>query len=269
MADPLLRLHGAHPERAIVLDHLPTRWRVLAADADLRDDHVVGALIWLVGGAMLSAAVWLVVDPWLAGIALTLVCATPPVMVARRRGRRSARLVEALPLVVETIVRSLRSGASLVQSLGEAAATAPPIAGRELQRVTDQIRLGRTVADALRSWAARDDRPEVRIVAAALATAGENEAGTGHALTSVAQSLRDRATLQAEVRTHAAQAVASMYALVLLPVAFLGLDLVGSGKTTDFLLGTAPGRLCFALAVVLDVSGWAWMQSVVRRRMPA
>jgi len=269
MTDPLVRLHGTRPDQSVALDHLPVRWRNIAAAADLGDEHVAGAAVWLVGGLALIAAIGIVFGPWAAGAASVAVVAVPLVVVARRRGRRSGRLVEALPLVVDMIVRSLRSGASLVQALSEVAASAPQVVRRDLQRITDEIRLGRTAADALRSWAERVDGPEVRVVAAALATASENEAGTGHALASVAQSLRDRAALRADIRTHAAQAVASMYALVLLPAAFLGLELIGSGDTAQFLLGTAAGRLCLAAAVVLDLSGWAWMRTIVGRRLPA
>lgn len=269
MGSPIARLHAGHATRNhSALELLPARWRAVAIEADIDDDHFAALAVWVAVGSAVAGSTGLLVGPW-AGIAVVVVlAAVPTAAVGRRRGRRARRLVAALPTVVEMMGRSLRTGASFVQALTETAVDAPPVAAHELRRVIAEIRLGRTAAQALQAWAERHGGREIRIVAAALAMASENESGTSQALAGVAQSLRDRVVLAAEIRTHAAQAVSSMHAMVMLPAAFLLVDLLGSRNTTRFLTTTDAGRVCLAAAIVLDAAGWLWMRTVVRRRLP-
>lgn len=269
MGDPLSRLYSGDAARnRSALERLPVRRRAVLVDADIDDEHLAAFAVWCVVGCPVAAMTAWLVGPWAGISVVVLLAALPVTLVVGRRGRRARRLVAALPTVVEMIGRSLRTGASFVQALAETATDAPPVAAHELRRVIAEIQLGRTATQALQAWAGRDSAREVRIVAAALAMASENESGTSQALAGVAQSLRDRVVLAAEIRTHASQAVASMYAMVLLPAAFLMVDLLGSRRTTRFLLSTRIGRVCLVAAVVLDVAGWLWMRATVRRRLP-
>jgi tight adherence protein B len=266
-AQPLARLYprsGSHWQRS----SLPAPLARFAFEADLTDDHLSALVLWLGFGAAISGALLALV-----GMAQSLVMGAAivviPLVVARHwAGRRTRRLVAALPDVVDMIGRSLRSGASLAQALREAAADGPSTVGGELAVVVGGVGRGQPTPQALQAWVERMPRPEVRIVAAALALASRNEAGTTRALDGVGHSLRDRAALTAEIRSQSAQAAASMQALVLLPALFLGIDAIGSQGTVRFLTREPLGQVCLVAAVVLDVVGWLWMAAITRRRSP-
>jgi len=266
-AQPLARLHprsGSCRQRS----SLPAPFARFAFEADLTDDHVRALVLWLGFGAAISGAVLVLVgiaQSIVMGVAVVVV----PLLFARRwAGRRTKRLVAALPDVVDMIGRSLRSGASLTQALREAAVDGPSTVGGELAVVVGGVGRGQPTPHALQAWVERMPRPEVRIVAAALALASRNEAGTMRALDGVSHSLRDRAALAAEIRSQSAQAAASMQALVLLPALFLGIDVIGNQGTVRFLTGEPLGQVCLVAAVVLGVVGWLWMAAIIRRLSP-
>jgi len=200
---------------------------------------------------------------------ITVGLLVPVAVVVRRSGRRAQLLVGALADFVDTLGRSLRSGASFATALTEATASQPPVLRAELELVSVSVQHGQHIADALAELVARWPRPEVRIVGAALALASENETGSARALDGVSQTLRDRAAIANEVRTHSAQATASLYALVALPVGFLCIDAVGSKQATTYLTTSSFGWFCLVIGVVCDLVGWLWMTALVRRRLPA
>ena len=254
-AQPLARLHprpGSYWQRSA----LPAPFARFAFEADLTDDHLSALVLWLGFGAAISGAVLALVGMAQSIVMGAAVVAVPLLVARQRAGRRTRRLVAALPDVVDMIGRSLRSGASLTQALREAAADGPSPVG------------GEPTPHALQAWVERIPRPEVRIVAAALALASRNEAGTMRALDGVSHSLRDRAALTAEIRSQSAQAAVSMQALVLMPALFLGIDAIGSQRTVRFLTEEPSGQVCLVVAVVLGVVGWLWMAAIIRRRSP-
>lgn len=267
-APVLVRLHGRAGSN-LVWAQLPSPMSTFAVDAALTDDHMSALLLWTGFGTMVVGSTSLMVGPTEALVMATLVVVVPIGLARRWTGRRTRQVVAALPNLVDMVGRSLRSGASLTQSLSEAAADSPPALAHEFDAVLAGIGRGQPAAQALRSWADRVPHVEVRIVAAALALASRNEAGTSQALDGVSQSLRDRASLRLEIRSQTAQAAASMQALVVLPLAFLCFDAIGSGQTIRFLTTESRGRVCLMLAVVLDVAGGIWISSMVRRRSPS
>jgi tight adherence protein B len=274
MASPLERLHHGdrsttHPRRLPHLQTIPEPLRKFGVQADLNQEHAVAAVAWAAIGPFLAIGAGLVFGLW-SGIAVaTTLVVVPIVLAARWSGRRTNQLLSALPDAVEMVGRSLRSGASFTQALHEVAADAPPVVAVEMRQVLGGIEMGQPAWHSLRAWADDVGRPEVRIVASALALASENEAGASRSLEGVSQSLRDRTALAAEIRSHTAQAAASMQALVLLPVGFLSIDALGDQRSIRYLTTERLGQLCLVIGVLLNTVGWAWMKSIVHRRLPS
>lgn len=185
--------------------------------------------------------------------------------LSRMRGEKA--LILALPATVDLISRSLRSGASFRLALLEAATEGPEPVSGELAHILDEVERGRPISVAIAAWAERRPVPEVRVAAAALAVAAENEAGSMRALDGVSQALRDRAQLDAEIHALAAQAMSSMVVLVALPLLFIIVGAFVDSGATRFLFADAFGRLCLACGITLDATGWLWMRRLVAARM--
>ena len=264
----LERLHGSTPEPTVTLrNSLPGPITDALSAACVTDDHLAGLVAWLAGGGFvvtLAGALHSWAGASCAAVVLILV---PAGAIARRRGERQRRIIAALAEFIDSLGRSLRSGATFSQSLAEGALEAPQELAEELDSVIEAIRRGQSVPDALASWVDRWPRSQVRLVSATLALASENESGAVQALGGVAQSLRDRDALAGEVRALTSQATTSLRALVLLPIGFLSIDVAAGQGSIAFLLRTELGRVCLGAGIVLNLLGWIWMRKLIDRQV--
>jgi tight adherence protein B len=181
----------------------------------------------------------------------------------RRRGDRRAYLA-SLPVVLEEVSRSLRSGASVVQALGEAAAGGDDPVRGALAQVCDRVASGQELARALDWWRATAPDPAVGLPVAALTLAGDTGGSRAWAVDQVAATLRERRVLHAELRAQSSQAHLSALVLVVAPFAFASVSALVDPRVVVFLVGTPAGWGCLALGVALDAAGAWWMARIVR-----
>ena len=176
------------------------------------------------------------------------------------RPHRTRQLDAALPHALDAIARSLRSGASLRQSLEETAGVTGGMLGDDLRVLTRELAVGLSVDDALVRWAERRPRPGVRLVAAALALGAETGGATARAVDGVASTLRMNLAIQGEVRALSAQARLSALVIVLAPIGFSLFAATADARTAAFLFRSPAGALCLAIGLGLDAAGWLWMR---------
>ena len=259
------RLHRSPSTRQIPR---PQGWLGRACSkADISDDHIIGALVWLLAGVGLTGLLALFGDLRVSLVTLIVVVALPSGLLMQRAGRRAERLVASLPATIDRIARSLRSGASFAQSLSEASVQTDSLVAEELRAIQSDVQRGIPISSALRTWAEQAGQAEVRIVASALALASQNEAGSTRALEGVSQSLRDRRALNAEIKALTSQASASLRAMVMLPVGFVLLDALSAKTVVRFLTIEPLGRLCLFTGLALEAAGWLWMRALVQRQL--
>jgi tight adherence protein B len=102
-----------------------------------------------------------------------------------------------------------------------------------------------------------------------LATVWQLSEERGVALRPVADQLAEysrqvvgmRQLLAAEL----AEATSTMRVLAMLPLAGLALGMLLGSNPIGWLVTSAPGRLMLAAAIGLELLGWAWVRSIVRR----
>jgi Flp pilus assembly protein TadB len=177
----------------------------------------------------------------------------------------AATAARALPDVLETVARSLRSGASLRMAIAEAHAVAPGALADQLQRISTASDRGRTLTQSVDEWAASSSVPGVPLAAAALALASDIGGAAARSLDGVADTLRDRNGLQQEVRALSSQARASALVITLAPLAFAAIAGAADTTTSSFLFTNPFGLACLAAGVVLDGAGAWWMRAIIRR----
>ncbi|CAN5827183.1 N/A [soil metagenome] len=215
-------------------------------------------------GVTLTALILVVVAPLLAlGALVTLGAGTvAQPMVARRRRERAVE--SDLPVVVDTMVAALASGASLAQAVAAGASLDGP-AGGELALVSARHRRGVALQASLDEWASDRAHSGASLLADALALAGTSGASQTRALEQVGGTLRERAALGREVRALGAQARLSAAVLVLVPFAFAAVVALVDDRIGRFLLATPLGWACIGGGLALDGAGAWWMHRLVDR----
>ncbi|MBW3536176.1 MAG: type II secretion system F family protein [Actinobacteria bacterium] len=206
----------------------------------------VGVVGWWIGGAGLAA---------MAGAAW----AGAPIIGSGHFVRRAAlRREQAVPAVLDSIARALRSGASLLQALDEAAAERGPLQA-ELRRVVSEAERGAGVTAALDAWADRQPTGAIRLAAAALCLGAEMGGANARTVEGVASTVRQRLAVVNEARALTSQARVSAQVIALAPVAFCAVAAATDPDVARMLFTTPVGWAMLAGGLALDVIGMKWM----------
>ncbi|MDQ1375525.1 MAG: tight adherence protein, partial [Actinomycetota bacterium] len=214
-------------------------------------------------GVTLPVVAALGAAPALGVLVLVLVVAAPPALWRANRGRRVARLESGLPVALEAVARSLRSGAALRGAVAEAAAATPGALGVDLARAARSAEAMGMVS-ALEGWARDRSLPGVRLAVAALCLGAETGGAQARAIDGVAATLRLRLSVAAEARALASQARASAVVIALAPVAFCGLASSTDPRVAGFLFRSGAGVAVLAVGLTLDAVGALWMARLTR-----
>ena len=245
----------------------PPRVAAALADADLPVPPAVAWTLWLVAVAAGSLVALVAGGPGLAGVALVALGAGPALAVRTRRGRADTRIELALPVALEAVARSLRSGASLrqaVEEAGRASSGGGRALAAELARAAAEAAQGASLVAALEAVAVRRPLPGVRLGVAALCLGAETGGAQARAVDGVAATVRERLAVAAELRALSSQARISALVIGLAPVGFGAFAAATDPRTAQFMLHTPAGLALLVCGLILDTVGWLWMQRLAK-----
>ena len=173
--------------------------------------------------AGLAAAIFLLVllktgAPLLAlGVGLIVGGGLPHFIVSRAIAKRFESFVVRFPDALELLVRGLRSGLPITETLGVVAQELPGPVGEEFKAVTDRIKVGRTMEEALQDSADRLDMPEFSFFCITLAIQRETGGNLAETLANLADVLRKRAQMKLKIKAMSSESKASAYIVGALP----------------------------------------------------
>jgi len=214
---------------------------------------VLGVVAYLASGIVLSAATGL------SGIAL--------VTAMRKYAQHKAaeRYEQALPVVLDEIARSLRSGAGLLTALTEAATTAPEVLRGDVLQVARRANLGDGVAEALRHWSGERTDPATRLCTAAMALALTTGGSQAQALDAASATVRQSLNAVSLAKSDAAQSRMSALVLTVLPLVVSGPVVATNDHAREFMLHSVPGAATLFAGIGLDALGAIWMSILIGR----
>ena len=147
----------------------------------------------------------------------------PHMVVSRAIAKRTQDFTAKFPDAIELLVRGLRSGLPVTETLGVVAQEVPGPVGEEFKLVTDRIKLGRTMEEALQETADRLDTPEFSFFVITLAIQRETGGNLAETLSNLADVLRKRAQMKLKIRAMSSESKASAYIVGSLPFVVFGL----------------------------------------------
>jgi tight adherence protein B len=137
--------------------------------------------------------------------------------------RRVADFTKRLPDAMELLVRGLRSGLPISETLGVVASEIPGSIGVEFRAVSDKIKIGRTMDAALQETADRIGTPEFQFFCISLAIQRETGGNLAETLSNLANVLRMRAQMKLKIKAMSSESKASAYIIGSLPFIVFGL----------------------------------------------
>jgi tight adherence protein B len=147
----------------------------------------------------------------------------PHFAIGRMIKRRIAKFNTNFPDAIELMVRGLRSGLPITETLGIVAGEIPGPVGVEFRMVSDKMKIGRTMEAALQDTADRLGTPEFQFFVITLAIQRETGGNLAETLSNLADVLRKRAQMKLKIRAMSSESKASAYIVGSLPFVVFGL----------------------------------------------
>ncbi|HEU4696279.1 MAG TPA: type II secretion system F family protein [Sphingomicrobium sp.] len=147
----------------------------------------------------------------------------PHFVIGKMIGRRVAKFNSNFPDAIELMVRGLRSGLPITETLGIVAGEIPGPVGVEFRMVADKMKIGRTMEAALQDTADRLGTPEFQFFVITLAIQRETGGNLAETLSNLADVLRKRAQMKLKIRAMSSESKASAYIVGSLPFVVFGL----------------------------------------------
>jgi len=178
--------------------------------------------------------------------------------IRRRTAARHAAVVAALPDLLETAARSMRGGADLRTALDDARRRGGP-ARHSLDRLAASLAAGARLQDALHRWVEEFDHDDAGLVGAVVGLGDTTGAVMAPALDRAAATLRERASIRAELAALTAQTRASSLVVGVAPLGFMAVVAMTDPAVASTLVDTSWGRACLLAGLTLDGIGLWWM----------
>ncbi len=173
----------------------------------------------------------------------------PHMVVGFMIKRRSNAFTVKFPDAIELLVRGLRSGLPVTETLGVVATEVPGLVGEEFKLITDRIKVGRTMEDALQETADRLNMPEFNFFVITLAIQRETGGNLAETLANLADVLRKRSQMKLKIKAMSSESKASAYIVGSLPfivftmIWWINPEYLGGFFTDDRLIVTGLGGL--------------------------
>lgn len=188
----------------------------------------------------------------------------PYAWVVRSRKQRQKSMAEQLADVLSILASSLRAGHSFLQALDQVAGEIKEPSAGEFHRVVSEIRLGRSIDDAMVEMADRVGSEDMRWAVMAVNIQRQVGGNLAEVLDIVANTVRERAYVQRQVRVLSAEGRLSIFILAALPFGiFLYLALMNP-EYVSVLFTTMIGRLLLLVGGTLMAAGIFVMTRIVR-----
>ena len=148
----------------------------------------------------------------------------PHFVIGKLIKRRVAKFTSNFPDAIELMVRGLRSGLPITETLGIVATELQGPVGIEFRTVSDKMKIGRTMEAALQETADRLGTAEFQFFVITLAIQRETGGNLAETLSNLADVLRKRAQMKLKIRAMSSESKASAYIVGSLP--FIGFGFV-------------------------------------------
>jgi tight adherence protein B len=199
----------------------------------------VTLLLYLKTGAFLLAL----------GVGVLFGAGLPHMVVGFFIKKRLNNFNTKFPDGIELLVRGLRSGLPVTETLGVVATEVPGPVGQEFKAVTERIKIGRTMEEALQETANRLGTPEFQFFVITLAIQRETGGNLAETLSNLSDVLRKRAQMKLKIKAMSSESKASAYIVGALPfivftmIWWINPGYVGGFFTDERLIVTGLGGL--------------------------
>lgn len=168
---------------------------------------LVGVLLWSQGLPLLIALF----------LGLALGVGIPHLVVSYFIKRRVTQFNAKFPDAIELLVRGLRSGLPITETMAVVGSEVSGPVGEEFRSVSDKMKIGRSMDAALQETADRLGTPEFQFFVITIAIQRETGGNLAETLQNLATVLRQRGQMKLKIKAMSSESKASAYIIGSLP----------------------------------------------------
>jgi tight adherence protein B len=197
-------------------------------------------------------------------VAIMVGLGLPHMVVGIMGGRRIKKFLASFPEAIDTMCRGLRSGLPVAESIAAVGREMPDPVGIEFHRISDSVRLGKSLEDAMWDVAYRLDTPEFRFLIIAMAIQKETGGNLAETMGNLSDLIRKRRQLRLKIKAMSSEAKASAMIIGSLPFIMFTLLMFVSPNYVSILLHDPRGKMMLGGAGFWMFLGWAIMGKMIR-----
>ena len=157
------------------------------------------------------------------GFGMAIGLGIPHLVVNFLINKRTNAFNAKFPDAIELLVRGLRSGLPVTETLAVVATELPGPVGQEFKGIVERIKIGKTMDDALQETADRLGIPEFNFFCITLAIQRETGGNLAETLGNLSDVLRKRSQMKLKIRAMSSESKASAYIVGALPFIVFGM----------------------------------------------
>lgn len=188
----------------------------------------------------------------------------PRMYVMRKRKKYQDRFLDELPNAIEAIVRGVKTGLPLNDSMRVVAKDTKEPVKSEFGRVLDQQSFGFSMTEAVQILLERVPLPEVNFFVVVISVQQQSGGNLSEALGNLARVLRNRKKMKEKIKAMSSEAKASAGIIGSLPFVVATLVSLVSPSYLLPLISTPIGQICLGVGVLMLGAGVFIMSRMVQ-----
>ena len=196
-------------------------------------------------------------------VAVTATIGLPQLALARLRVRRINKFISNFPTAIDIIVRGIKSGLPLGDTIRIAATESPEPVKSEFRRIVEALSLGMTLPEAVERMAQRVPIAETNFFSIVIAIQSKAGGNLSEALGNLSRVLRERKKMKGKIAAMSMEAKASAAIIGAVPFLVVGALYVSSPKYISLLWTTSHGKMISVIAIFWMGIGIAMMKKMI------
>lgn len=248
-----------------ILQHLDQAFDRLVLETDTGITPFGAFLLILTSGLLIGGGVWLYNDEPASGLFAGMVgMAFPLVIMSIQRSRRMREMQDQMPHVLDMLARASRAGQTSEQAIALAGEVLEGRLAREFRSCSQQLAMGRSFAQVMKSLAARVRTVEMLILTTTLVVQRQTGGNLSETLERMSGVVRDRLNAKRQMRASTgAGRTSTLIVAVISPLAYLFM-FVFQRQYIETLFNDPLGRILLGTALALEILGLAWVAMLLR-----
>jgi tight adherence protein B len=196
-------------------------------------------------------------------VAVTTTIGLPQLTLARLRVRRINKFISNFPTAIDIIVRGIKSGLPLGDTIRIAATESPEPVKSEFRRIVEALSIGMTLSEGIERMAQRVPIAETNFFSIVIAIQSKAGGNLSEALGNLSRVLRERKKMKAKITAMSMEAKASAAIIGAVPFLVVGALYVSSPKYISILWTSSHGKVISVIAIFWMGIGVAMMKKMI------